>query len=106
MKNRKSIAYMSLILSSLLWILFDPNQGFVQDLPFGSTLAVLILYLSRAVFFWTAAHLMRKTMFPYVDFKKVYESSITTSTGAGLFSVGFGLIMIAVSVVVFAAISG
>jgi uncharacterized membrane protein len=105
MRKRNKITYASLFVSAMLWILLDPNQGFVQDLPIGSSLAVVLLYASKVTFLWTAVHYMRKSMFDYIDFNSLVRKATETPVGAGLACVSIGLVLIAASLVALAAMS-
>ena len=92
------------LLVVLLWVLSDPNVGFVQGLPFGaSTLATLILLL-KTVLYVAVLHVSRRALMDYLDLESYFKKALESSTGSGLAVIGVGITYLAIAVTVYAAV--
>lgn len=98
--------FMSLgILSAvLLSILMDPDMGFITQMPFGAALAAQLVIMSKAFLFIALLHYARRGIMDYVDLEVLFEKAKTTPEGAGSAIVGVGLMMLALSVVIYTAV--
>lgn len=97
--------YMTLgsILTILLWLLSDPDAGLITDLPFGaSTIATLVILL-KSIFYVALLHLSRRALIDYIDLSEYFTKALQTSEGAGRALIAVSIIMVSISVVMFAA---
>ncbi len=93
------------VLVILVLLLSDPDNGMVQNLPFGAgTLSTLII-LVTSILYIGVLHLGRKGLTDYVDMLKVFQKAMQTPEGAGLVFVGMGLIMVSIAIVILAAVN-
>lgn len=92
------------ILVVLVLLLSDPDNGMVQNLPFGAgTLSTLII-LVTSVLYIGLLHLSRKGLFDYLDLLQVSKKAMQTPEGSGLVFLGVTVAMLAISVVILAAV--
>lgn len=89
----------------VLLMLMDPDFGIIQHLQVGGKAIADLLILLKSIMYVGVLHLSRKALFDYpeCDFRKIAAMAIKTPEGAGKLSIGLGLAMIAVSIVIFAA---
>lgn len=90
-----------LVLSLLL--LSDPQSGIIAQLPFGAATLGLILNIVVSLFFIGLLHLARKALVDYIDLEVFFKKAIETSTGAGLAVLAVSVIMVSISIVIYAA---
>lgn len=90
-----------------LWVATDPDFGLIKQLEFGASTVAMILFLSKTVVYTTILHMSRKALmdYPEADLQGLIKKALESSNGAGLAVIGFGLIMVAISILVFAAVS-
>jgi hypothetical protein len=87
-----------------IWMLTDPDLGIINNLPFGaSTLATLVITI-KAVIYVALLHLSRKALFDYIDMEYVFKKAMNTSGGAGYVAVAMGIVCLAVSILIYAAV--
>lgn len=79
--------------------LTDPDGGIVQNLPFGSSTATFLIYLSTAIIGVGLLYLCERALFYYVDYFEVYKKAMTTENGPGLVMLAISLQMVAVAIV-------
>ena len=106
LRFRNLYMYIGTFLVVLLYLATDPDSGFIESLPFGaSTLAMLVITL-KAIMYVTILHLSRKALFDYpeADFQKLARQAMATSQGAGSFAIAMAVVMLAVSLLIFAAV--
>ena len=96
---------LGLVLLALAWTLTDPDVHLVENLPYAAPLVSMIVILLKIVPYVGMLHLSRKALLDYVDLQQLFLKAIETPTGAGLVVVGIGLIMISISMVIYAATS-
>lgn len=93
------------LLMIAIWILTDPRTGLIQSIaPVASTLATLVI-LFKSIIYVGALHLSRKSLIDYVDLKAFFDKAFLTPEGSGRAIQGIGLMMIAISVVIFTAVN-
>lgn len=99
--------YMGLgsFLTILLWLLTDPDSGFIENLPFGASTVATIAILLKSVWYVAFLHLSRRALLDYLDLKSYFDKAMQTSEGAGRALVAVAIMMVAISVVMFAATS-
>ncbi len=75
--------------------LTDPDVGWLQSLPFGSTTLVWLLLLARGIVALTFAHLARKALtdYPEADMRALFAKAKTTSVGSGLALIALAIII-------------
>lgn len=93
------------ILSILLYLLSDPDTGFIEHLPYGaSTIATLIILL-KTVFYIGVLHLSRKALVDYIDLQPYFAKALQSPEGAGRALIAVSIMMVAVAITMFAAVS-
>ena len=103
MRFRNVFLLIGSILTIAALLLSDPDSGLVKNLPFGSgTLATLII-LVTSILYIGLLHIGRKGLLDYVDLRIFFKKAIETPEGAGLATIGIGLICISISIVILAA---
>lgn len=91
------------LLVVIILLLSDPDNGFIQNLPFGAgTLSILII-LVVSILYVGLLHISRKALLDYIDLAEFFKKAIQTPEGSGLAIIGVGLMMIAISIVVLAS---
>lgn len=106
-KRRLRFRYVYMALGTLL-VLFslfagDPDVGWIQDLPYGSTFIANNLIALRIVAFVTLFHLTRRALIDYVNLSRFFRRAYETPEGSGLATVAVGLICIGIGLVFIAA---
>lgn len=84
-------------------LLSDPDSGFIQNLPVGAGTVSMLIILVTSILYVAMLHISRKGLIDYVDMKSFFKKALETSEGAGSALIAVGLIMIAISIVIFAA---
>ena len=91
------------ILTLAVLVLSDPDNGLVENLPFGAgTLSILIVLVS-SILYIGLLHMARKALMDYLDMLTYFKKALGTPEGAGLALIAVGLIMISVALVILAA---
>lgn len=83
----------------LVMLLTEADGGLIQNLPFGSSTATFLIYLSTAVVGVGVLYLCERALFYYVDYFAVYKKAMNTENGPGMIMVAISLQMIAVAIV-------
>lgn len=104
MRFRNTFLIIGSVLVVALLLISDPDGGFVQQLPFGSTTLSDLIILVRSVLYVGLLHLSRKALFDYIDLEQLFKSAHRTPEGSGKVFVGIGLAMIAIAIVIHAAV--
>lgn len=93
------------VVAAVLWMTTDPNDGVVNNLPFGAGLAFVILMLVRVAFLALSAHLIRKILFPYVeaDFQLLLRKAKETPEGAGFAALAVASVFFGICILVAAS---
>jgi hypothetical protein len=90
-------------LTVVLLLLSDPDSNLLRNLPFGGgTLGTLII-LVTSVLYISLLHLGRKGLLDYLDIEVFFTKALETSQGAGLAVIAVALMMVSISIVIFAA---
>lgn len=99
--------YMGLgsFLTLLLWLLSDPDTGFIENLPFGASTVATIVILLKSVFYVALLHLSRRALLDYIDLNTYFQKALQTSEGAGRALMAVAIIMVSISIVMFAAVN-
>ena len=89
----------------LAWVLTDPDIGYIDELPVGSSTIATLIILLKSILYVGVLHVSRKALFDYLDLGTVIQKAMTTSTGSGYVAIAIGLAMIAISITMLAATS-
>ena len=92
----------SIIVLILLFIT-DPDSGILTGLSFGTTTIASLIVLLNIVLYIGALHLSRKALLDYLDLEQCFKKALQTPEGAGRAIQGIGVIMVAISIVIYAA---
>lgn len=103
MRFRNVFMVYGTLLTIMVWVLSDPDLGFVQNLPFGSSTAGTFIILLKSVIYVAALHLSRRALVDYLDLEEYFLKAKETAQGAGLATLAVGLIMVAIAIVILAA---
>ena len=93
------------VLLVLAMFLSDPDSGLIQNLPVGGGTIATLLILALSILYVGVLHLSRKALLDYIKLEEFFKSALRTPEGSGLALCGVGLIMISVSIVIYAATS-
>ena len=104
MRFRNTFMFIGSVLVLLLFVLTDPQAGFIQEMSFGASTVVLLSTLLKSVWFIGMLHAGRRALFDYIDMKTVFDNACQTSEGSGRALMGLGLAMIAISMCIAAAV--
>lgn len=99
---RNIYLYTVTILTITLLFLADPDNAFVQKLPWGSsTIATLLMYL-KAVIAVTFLHFTRKAMFDYIDMEDIYKKAMQSdnATASSLFAIAVSVFVLAFAILI------
>ncbi len=93
--------YMGLIVTLVLALLLltDPDSGLIDNLPFGATTLVYILFCFKSVLGVVFLHVSRRALLDYIDLKSVFDKAMTSSEGAGSATIGIGLIFLSIALI-------
>lgn len=91
------------VLVLTLLLLSDPQAGVIEQLPFGAATLGLILNIVVSLFFIGLLHLARKALVDYIDLEVFFTKAIESATGAGLALVAVSMMMVSISIVIYAA---
>lgn len=89
-----------------LWFLTDPDLGLIQNMPFGAGTLAMIVILSKAVIYVALLHLSRKGLADYVDLSQFFEKASESPEGAGSALIAMSIMMAAIAILIYAAVSG
>lgn len=84
--------------------LADPDNGLIQDLPFGAGTIAMLLMTVRAVIYITLLHVSRRALVDYIDLEVYFEEAKKGNVAAGLSIVGVAIMMIAIAILIAAAV--
>lgn len=84
-------------------VLTDPDSNLIQHIPFGAGMISTLIVLAVSLPYVGFLHYSRKGLLDYIDLKTLFDSAAKSSTGSGLAIIGVGLMMIAISITIFAA---
>lgn len=103
MRFRNTFVGLGSILVIIVLLMSDPSSGFVRNLPFGSgTLSTLIILVS-SILYIGLLHFARKGLLDYLDLEVYFKKALQTPEGSANALIAVGLMMIAISIVIFAA---
>jgi hypothetical protein len=107
--NEKNIRFRHLymgvgsFLVILMWVITDPDLGWISELPIGSGTIATLLVLLKVVLYVGMLHISRRAMADYLDMFAIYQKAVETPTGAGLAAIAVSMLALAISVVMYAA---
>lgn len=87
------------IIVILAMLLTDPDGGLIQNLPFGSSTATFLIYLSTCFIGIALLYLCERVMFSYVIYQDVYNRALKTENGPGMIMIAISLQSIAFALV-------
>jgi multisubunit Na+/H+ antiporter MnhB subunit len=91
------------LLTVLLLLMSDPDGGFVQNLPFGSSTLATIIILASSILYIGLLHFARKALFDYIDLEIFFKKALQTPEGSGYALIAVALAMVSISIVILAA---
>lgn len=91
------------LLVLIILLLSDPDGGLINNLPFGASTLTLLISLVVSILYIGMLHAGRKALLDYINLEDIIKKAVQTSDGAGLVTIGIGLMMISIAIVVFAA---
>lgn len=85
-----------------LWFITDPDSGLLLKLPVGASTVVALLAVSKGILGASILFFTRKMHFDYfvADYEEIGKKATETSHGAGLYSIGIALNMVAYAIVI------
>lgn len=92
------------VLVLILLFLSDPQSAVVAQLPFGAGTVSTLMNLVTSLLFIGVLHLARKALVDYIDLEEFFKKAIETPEGAGRALMAVALMMISVSLVIYAAV--
>ena len=105
-KNRFRNVYMIYfgVIVLLLMLLSDPDNGFIQKLPFGASLVATLVLMARAVLYAALFHVTRRGLFDYINFREFLVRALNGNVGAGVGALAIAVAMIPVAMLIVAAV--
>lgn len=107
--NKLRFRNVYMVLGSFLvlcvWVLSDPDAGLIRDLPFGASTVATVIILLKSVLYVGMLHISRKALIDYVDLKPYFDKALQTSEGAGRALIAVSLIMIAIALTMYTAVT-
>lgn len=107
LKFRNVYVFTLTLLVLVAFIAFDPDVGLLTDLGWGASTIATFLVLLKAIPAITLLHFSRKAIADYIDIEALYKKVMSdevapkdASTGAGLFMIGMGLYLVAISTII------
>lgn len=94
--------YMGLfsVLTLLALFVTSPDEGFIQELPFGAGLIATVTQLLKVVIYVTMLHLSRRALFDYIDLEVYFNKAKESEIGAGLALVAVSLATLALAIII------
>lgn len=93
------------ILVLLIWVLTDPQLGFVQNMSFGASTIATVVLLLKTVLYAGVLHVTRKALMDYLDLEAFFKKAIQSPEGAGSATIAVALIYIAIAITIYAAVN-
>jgi hypothetical protein len=102
MRYRNIFFILGLSLVATLWLLTDPDNGWIQNIPFGAGLLALITTIITALVGIVFLYLIRRGMhdYPIADFEKLGIKASKEPIGAGLFAIAISIMVLAYSIII------
>lgn len=91
------------ILVILLWLLSDPDSGYISQLPFGAGTLATFIILTKVVVYMAFFQLSGNAFFDFLDIDEHFKKALETSEGAGRAIIGYGIILLAIASVLYTA---
>lgn len=91
------------VLTIVMLLLSDPSGGILQGMTYGSGTVSLVIKLLTSILYVGVLYLSTKVLLDFVDLEDLYKKASRTSEGAGSVVIGIGLMIIAISIVIYAA---
>lgn len=92
------------LLVMLLLFMIDPDNRFIQNLPFGSYTIVELTVWLKGILYIGLLYFGRRALFDYIDMSEYFKRASETSEGCGQSLIALGLSMVAISIVILAAV--
>ena len=92
------------ILIIIASLLADPDNGLIQELPFGAGTIAMLLVTVRAVIYITLLHVSRRALFDYIDLEVYFEEAKKGNAAAGQAIIGVGIAMVAIALLIASAV--
>jgi hypothetical protein len=73
-------------------------------MPFGAGVAATLIMLAKVVIYLLVLHWGRRAVVDYVDLSELYKKCTATPESSGYTFIGVGLIFVAVSICILAAV--
>ena len=103
MRFRHLLLGLGSILTIAVLLLSDPDNGVIQNLPFGSGTVSTLIILLTSILYIGLLHLGRKSLMDYIDLEQYFKKALSSSEGSGLAIIGVGTMMVAIAIVIFAS---
>lgn len=91
------------VLVILLWLLSDPDSGYISQLPFGAGTLATFIILTKVVVYMAFFQLSGNSLFDYLDIEEHFNKAKETPEGAGRALIAVGLGLVAVALVLYTA---
>jgi hypothetical protein len=101
MRFRNAYIVIGGLLVILLNIITDPDLGWVQNLPFGSSTFVYLLIIMRGILASAFLYITRKALmdYPEADFRKLGIEASKHPIGAAVYAMAISLMTVAVAII-------
>lgn len=88
----------------LLMIVSDPDNGLIQQLPFGASQVATLILMSRVVLYAALFHITRRGLFDYVNYREFLSQSLKGNMAAAIGALAISVAMIPVAMLIVAAV--
>ena len=88
----------------LLMVFSDPDNGFIQQLPFGASTVATLVLMGRVVLYAALFHVTRRGLFDYVNFRVLLEESLKGNVAAAIGALAICVAMIPIAMLIVAAV--
>ena len=93
------------VLVIILLLLSDPQSPVIAQLPFGAGTVGLLINLTVSLLLIGLLHMGRKALADYIELEVFFKKAIETPEGAGMALIAVAVMMLSISVVIFAAVT-
>jgi hypothetical protein len=105
MRYRHTFLGIGSFLVAVLWLLSDPDLGLITKLGFGASTLATFIITTKAVIYIGLLHLGRKALVDYIDLEVYFNKALQSSEGSGYAIMAISVMMLSISVLIFAAVS-
>lgn len=102
-RSRNVYVFTFSIITVFLMFLVDPDNAFIQDLPWGAGVVATLVAQLRPVIAIVLLHFTRKALFDYIDLGDIYTlimSEKKDPIAAALFMVGVSIFTFAFAIII------